>query len=118
MENNINRLRLLTLDKKLFIVNHRMTRQQIQEIQNGSNVDLATVEKEIQKQIYFKFLDAIVKNLKVEKREESEDVTYTVRGFVLSERLLYEILLEVCELDSEEIQRLKAGLKQALGIFN
>ena len=113
---NPNKFMLLTLDKKLFITSHRLSRQQMNEIMTSGKVDLATVETEIKKQLLFKFLD-VVKNLKIDKREEDDNVTYSVRGFVLSERQLYETLLEVTELDTQERDRLKAAMRNALGMF-
>lgn len=110
-------MKLFTLDKKLITVNHRMTKQEIVNVAEAHKVDVKAIEEEVKRQIFVKFLPVIAKNFRLTALNEDDYITYSVSGYILTERQLYEVMLEVLELDDWGKEKLVSGIKKHLGMF-
>lgn len=111
-------MRLISLDKKLQIIQHRLTKQEMVNLAEQHKLEVSQIEEEFKKQMLIKFLPLIQKNLKMERTADDEFVTYNVRGYILSERQLYETLLEVMMLDENERDELTKIIQNFLGIYS
>ena len=100
------------------MVNHRITKQEIVNIAESHKVEVKEIEDELKKQIFIKFLPIMEKNFEMTRTGDDESLTYSVKGFILSERQLFEILLEVLELDDDFKSKMKASLYNHLGIYS
>ena len=109
---------LTTLDKKLHIVNHKISKTEIAMLAEQHKLSLKEIEEEIKKQILFKFLPIIDSIFEKQSIAEEEHLTINVRGFILSERQLFEILLEVLELDDDFKYKMKQSIYKYLGIHS
>lgn len=109
---------LITLDKKLHMVNHRITKQEIVNIAELHKVEVKEIENELKKQIFIKFLPIMEKNFEMTRTGDDESLTYSVKGYILSERQLFEILLEVMDLEEDFKSKMKASLYNHLGIYS
>lgn len=109
---------LFTLDKKLQTVNHRITKQELQSISTSHSVEVPEIEKDLKRQMLIKFLPLLEKSFDVTTTEDNETKTYTVRGYILSERQLYETMLEVLDLNDDDKVKLTKSIYNYLGIYS
>ena len=109
-------MHIISLDKKLLTVQHKLAKQQLQELNEKSNVSPADVQNEIQRQIYGKFIAGVGKNIPMSVESNEEEITYTVRGYILSDRQMMETILEICELDDDSKRMMIEKIYKILGI--
>lgn len=106
-------LRLLTLDKKLFIVQHKMTPQQLAEMKLPEE----DMKKLIQDNIYRKVIQLLFQATKVRQRTTDDGFVWEYKMFMFTERDFLNTLLEVCQLTDEDRQHTIEECKKGLGMF-
>lgn len=107
-------LRLTTLDKKLFVVQHKMTPQQLMELKLPED----ELKKLIQQNIYNKVVQLLFQASKVQQRTTDDGFVWEYKMFMFTERDFLNTLLEVCELSEEDRQDTITKLKELLGLKN
>lgn len=109
-------MKLFTLDKKLIIINHRLNNNEIIQLCDSHKLTIDELKQEVRKQMLFKVLPVIDKSFETNVTTENDSTTISINGYVLSQRELYETLLEVLELDAVDNERLTSSIKNYLGM--
>ena len=112
----MNSFYLITLDKKLLTVQHKITKEEVQALAGQHNITPEQMQEEIYRQLYGKFLQGIGKNIPVEVETTEEILKYTIRGYILSDRQMMETILEICELDDDSKRMMIEKIYKILGI--
>jgi len=106
-------LRLTGLDKKMFVVQHRMTKEELA----GINLPEEELKKLVQQSIYNKVVQLLLQTTKIKSHVDEIGVTWEYRMFMFSDRELFGLLLETCELNEEDRLQVISDAKKMLGIF-
>ena len=107
-------VRLTGLDKKLFIIQHKMTAQQIAEMKMPEE----ELKKLIQQNIDNKLIQLLFQATKVKQVLTDEgDIVWEYRMFMFGEREMWNLLMETSELSEEDRLHTIEECKRALGIF-
>lgn len=109
-------MKLFSLDKKLITLQHRFTHTELQQLMLQHKLTETDMTKEIQHQLYSKFIAGAASILPTSVITDVETKTYTVRGFVLSERDMNNLILEVLELVESDRINMTTQIKKQLGI--
>ena len=110
-------MHIITLDKKLMRVQHKLTKQQVDEIQRKHEIDGKRMESEIRHQLYSEFMKGIAKNIPTIMQTDEDSLTYTISGYVLSDRQMMETILEICEFDDDTKIKMIKQIQINLGIY-
>jgi len=92
-------MQLFSLDKKLLRLQHRLTKQQVNEISLQHKLNAEQIEKEIRHELYSKFMAGVAKNIPTIAQTDNEYLTYTISGYVLNERDMLNVIKECLDMD-------------------
>jgi hypothetical protein len=106
-------MNLIGLDKKLFIVQHKLTNEEL----SGMQLPKEEFEKIIRQGIYNKTIEMLFQTTKVKQHQDETGVIWEYRMFMFADRDLWTLLLEVLELDEEDRVKKLEEVKKILGIF-
>jgi hypothetical protein len=107
-------VRLTGLDKKLFIVQHKMTAKEVAELKLPEE----ELRKLVQQNLYNKVIQLLFQATKVKQTvTEENDILWEYRMFMIGERDMWGLLMETCELSEEDRKSVIAECKRALGMF-
>jgi len=104
---------LFSLDKKLMSIQHKMSLVEINKIMKEHKLSEDNLRGEIQRQLYTKFAESLGKSIPTLIETSETERTYSLRGYVLSERDMYNLIYEC--LDMDEVGR-EAMIKE-VGVF-
>ena len=94
-------MHLISLDKKQWTVQHKLTKQQVDDVFNQHQLTKEQLQEQIQKELYQKFLEGIIKNIpiRVDHLPADNEEVYTLEGFVLTRMNILALIQEILELD-------------------
>ena len=106
-------MKLFNLQNKLVQLEHMISKEEM-ELQHMSKEQFeALVKMELYKQV----ADYAMKLFNIEASELNEDhVIFRGRGYMMNEKDMLNVLLEVCQLDNIGRDKLEQSCKFALGI--
>jgi hypothetical protein len=111
-------MHIISLDKKLQTVQFKFTKQQFDELVAQYNANPDDARKEIQRQLYGNLLNMVSKAIPTIVTNNENDISYAVKGYVLSERDMLNVIKEILETDDEvSKQKMLKDINVALGIF-
>lgn len=111
-------MHLISLDKKLFRVEHKLSQTDVENIKTQHVLTTEQIEEQIRREIYSKFMQGIAKNIPTIVENDDEYLTYKVSGYVLSERQMLETILEILQIDDSDKLIMIDKIKKSLGIFS
>jgi len=112
----MDKLYLITLDKKFLGIKHKMNTKELQEIMTTHNVTQQQVDEDIRKRVYHAFLQSMNKQLPITTNTIEDTVEYELSGFVLSQREMMETIMECLEMDEKGRENSLKIIKKYLGI--
>jgi hypothetical protein len=113
----MEKLYLLTLDKKFLGIKHKMNSKELQGIMTQHNVTQQQVDEDIKKRVYHAFLQSMGKRLPITVDTKEDSVDYELSGFVLSQREMMETIMECLEMDDKGREMAIETIKKYLGIY-
>ena len=105
-------IRLIGLDKKLFVVQHKMTHQELAQLQLPEE----ELRKLVQQNIYNKVIQLLFQATKVKMNTDETGITWEYKMFMFGDRDLFTLLLETLELNEEDRLHNIEEVKRILGM--
>lgn len=109
-------MKLFSLDKKYIRLQHQFSVDEWNQLMIKFSLNNEDLVKEVQKQLYLKFIAGTADALPTSVLNEAETKTLTVSGYVLSEKDMDNLLLEVLTLNEDDRENMIKQLKHSLGI--
>lgn len=106
-------VRLVGMDKKLFIVQHKMTLEQLSQVQ----IPEKDFEGMVRNSIYQKTMELLFKTTKVKQYQTEDGFVWEYRMFMYSDREFFTLLKEVLELNEDDRKSMLEDVNKTLGIF-
>ena len=110
-------MKLFSLDKKLLTVQHKFTKSELFALVDKHQLTQEQLQQELQKELYQKFMLGIARNIPTIVNGDEETTTYTVRGYILNDRDMLNVLKECLEMDEKGKEMLIKDINKQLGIF-
>lgn len=95
---------IISLDKRMLQVQHKFTRQQVEEILKQMTPE--QFQQQVQNQIYQQFLAGAAKTIPTTVRSTPEEQVFSVKGYILSERDMNNLIKELLEFDDISKQKM------------
>lgn len=95
---------IISLDKRLLRVVHKFTRQQVEEFLK--QVTPEQFQEQIQRQLYQQFLAGAAKTIPTIVKSTPEEQTFTITGYILSEKDMNMLIKELLEFDEISKQQM------------
>lgn len=95
---------IISLDKRMLQVQHKFTRQQVEEILK--QITPEQFQQQVQNQIYQQFLAGAAKTIPTTVRSTPEEQVFSVKGYILSERDMNNLIKELLEFDDISKQKM------------
>jgi hypothetical protein len=113
-------MKLLSLDKKLLTIQHRVNLSELKKLMAQHKVEAQVLENDLRRQLYQKFMEGIAKNIPTQMVSgvdgEEQVITYTISGYVLSQRDMLNVLYECLDMEDEMREKMRSQIKTQLGI--
>lgn len=95
---------IISLDKRLLRVVHKFTRQQVEEFLK--QVTPEQFQEQIQRQLYQQFLAGAAKTIPTIVKSTPDEQTFTITGYILSEKDMNMLIKELLEFDEISKQQM------------
>jgi Glu-tRNA(Gln) amidotransferase subunit E-like FAD-binding protein len=105
---------ICSLDKKLSRVQARFTVEDMKQIMATHTLTEKTFKENIQQQLYLQFVKGLAHNIPTIVESNLSGATFTVSGYILSERQMYDLLREMCEMDEQGKQIIMSEINAIL----
>lgn len=113
-------MQLFSLDKKLLTLQHRLGAQEMLDLVNRHNISEADLEADLRRQLYQKFMEGVATNIPTTVTSDDVSgepmITYTVRGYVLNDIDMLNVIKECLEMDSDGKRLMLEQINKQLGI--
>ena len=112
-------MHLISLDKKLFTVKHRLDKSQLEIIKTRHKLTKEQIQEEIQRELYQKFMKGIYEYIPTSVTPNPEgDEIYMISGYVLSQLAMLEVIKECLEVDEESKHKFLNEINNAITYRN
>lgn len=105
--------RLLSLDKKLVIIKHRLNNEQLSRLV----MPREELEKQIRNEMSMQTAGILLQKSSIKSKQTPDGVEWLYSMFILNEVELLNVLKETLELNEDDRQKTLADVNRALGIF-
>ena len=107
------RMRLVGMDKKFFIVQHKVTNKEIESFAGKPN-DLNQI---VGQNIYNKIVQTLSQTTKIRQFKEDDGVLFNYAMWIYGDKDFWTLIKEICEMPEEDRQKLLLDANEMLGIF-
>jgi len=105
-------MKLFNLQNKLVTVKHKISKQEFVSM----NVPKEEFENVVKSHIYQQLVNFVMKQFNIKTIPDGDSVLFEGSGYVLNERDMLNVLLEVCQLDEVTKKNFEESLMKQLGI--
>lgn len=88
---------IISLDKRMLSVQMKFTRQEVEEILKQAKPE--DFKQQVQNKLYQQFLAGAAKTIPTIVRSNENEQVFSVRGYILSERDMNNLIKELLEMD-------------------
>lgn len=107
-------MNIFNLQNKLVRLHHKITKQEFVEMK----IPQDQFESLIKAEMYRQLSDFLMKKMKIDVKTTEEDVEFSGGGYLLSEKDMLNVILEITQLDNRGREMLEQSCMKELGIWN
>jgi hypothetical protein len=106
-------MRLVGMDKKMFVVQHTMTNEEL----DGFKDKPAELNKIVGQGIFNRVVQTLSQTTKVKQFKSDKGMLWNYAMWIYSDQDFWTLIKEICEMSEEDRQKLLLDANEMLGIF-